>query len=90
MHDLIFAVAFVALVATPAMVAAIGGRKEFEPGPAAPAIRNRNAVSSISVRPFTPTVRPRTTRRVVTEHRRCVITDGPTLPMHESPVKVPF
>ncbi len=32
MHDLIFAVAFVAMVTTPAMVAAIGGRKEYNPG----------------------------------------------------------
>jgi hypothetical protein len=33
MHDLIFAFAFIAMVATPAMVAAIGGRKEYNPDP---------------------------------------------------------
>ena len=84
MHDLIFAVAFVAMVAIPAMVAAIGGRKEFDPGPAAPTIGPRTALPSISLSPFTPTVRPRTIRRVVTEHRRYVVTDGPTLPMHNA------
>jgi hypothetical protein len=84
MHDLIFAVAFVAMVATPAMVAAIGGRKEFDPGPAAPAIRRRTPVPPISVQPFTPTVRPRTTRRVNTENRRYIISDGPTLPVRNA------
>jgi hypothetical protein len=84
MHDLIFAVAFVAMVATPAMVAAIGGRKDFDPGPAAPALRSRTTVTGMNVRPFTPTVRPRSAGRVVREQRRFVILDGPTLPMHNA------
>jgi hypothetical protein len=33
MHDWFFAFAFIAMVATPAMVAAIGGRKEYTPDP---------------------------------------------------------
>jgi len=33
MHDWLFAFAFIAMVATPAMVAAIGGRKEYNPDP---------------------------------------------------------
>ncbi len=33
MHDWLFAFAFIAMVATPAMVAAIGGRKEYTPEP---------------------------------------------------------
>jgi hypothetical protein len=84
MHDLIFAVAFVAMVATPAMVAAIGGRKEFDPGPAAPPIRTRTAVPPVRVQPFTSKVHPRTPQRLVTERRPCVITDGPTLPMRNA------
>ena len=84
MHDLIFAVAFVAMVATPAMVASIGGRKEFDPGPAAPAIRPPSAPPSISVQPFAPAVRPRPTRRAVTQSQRHVLSDGPTLPMHNA------
>ena len=33
MHDWLFAFAFIAMVASPAMVAAIGGRKEYTPEP---------------------------------------------------------
>lgn len=33
MHDWVFAFAFIAMVATPAMVAVIGGRKEYTPDP---------------------------------------------------------
>lgn len=33
MHDWLFAFAFIAMVASPAMVAAIGGRKEYNPEP---------------------------------------------------------
>jgi hypothetical protein len=84
MHDLIFAVAFVAMVATPAMVAAIGGRKEFNPGPGAPSIRPRATLPPISVQPFKPVVRPRVARRTMAGHHRYVVADGPTLPMHNA------
>lgn len=84
MHDLIFAVAFVAMLATPAMVAAIGGRKEFDPGPVVPALRTRVVHPSVRVQPFTPTIRPRTVRRTYPEHRRFVLVDGPTLPLHNA------
>jgi hypothetical protein len=94
MHDLIFAVAFVAMVASPAMVAAIGGRKEYNPGPELPQIRSTRAIPTkaiqaktipgISVRPFHPTVPTRTTRGMTTASRRLVLTDGPTLPMHNA------
>jgi len=85
MHDMIFAVAFVAMIATPAMVAAIGGRKEFDPGPGAPPIPSHTVESSSSVRPAKPTVRPQTSRRkLAAETHRYVITDGPTLPMRNA------
>jgi hypothetical protein len=55
MHDLIFAVAFIAMVATPAMVATIGGRKEYNPGPQTPSLRPVNAIKA---RPAAAPVRP--------------------------------
>lgn len=100
MHDLIFAVAFVAMVTTPAMVAAIGGRKEYNPEPAAPSIRTAVAHRAMNVRPVerasmqrTPTnvrvsttIRPysATIRRAAPVNRRLVFADGPTLPMHNA------
>ena len=51
MHDLIFAVAFFAMVTTPAMVAAIGGRKEYNPEPLGPSIRSAVPTRSMDVRP---------------------------------------
>lgn len=56
MHDLIFAVAFVAMVTTPAMVAAIGGRKEYNPGPAAASIGPGVAMRAVNLRPGARTI----------------------------------
>jgi hypothetical protein len=100
MHDLIFAVAFVAMVTTPAMVAAIGGRKEYNPVPSSPSIRPAVAIRAMNVRPgaralnvrpaipnvrVSTTVRRRTVRRVpAPANRRLVMVDGPTLPMHNA------
>jgi hypothetical protein len=81
MHDLIFAVAFVAMVATPAMVAAIGGRKEYNPGSEAPSLRPTTA---IKVNPVAPVARPRSVRKIVTANHPLVMCDGPTLPMHNA------
>jgi hypothetical protein len=81
MHDLIFAVAFVAMVASPAMVAAIGGRKEYNPSPDAPAL---HPPATLKVRPPAPSVRPRSMERVVPAGRNLVTSDGPTLPMHNA------
>jgi len=80
MHDLIFAVAFIAMVATPAMVAAIGGRKEYNPNPEVPALQ---PPASLTVRPPAPLVRPRSMQKVAVpvQQHRFVTSDGPTLPM---------
>jgi acetaldehyde dehydrogenase (acetylating) len=83
MHDLIFAVAFVAMVATPAMVAAIGGRKEYNPGPEAPSLPLR-PTTAIKVNPVTPVARPRAMRKIVPADHPLVTCDGPTLPMHNA------
>jgi hypothetical protein len=78
MHDLIFAVAFIAMVASPAMVAAIGGRKEHNPNPEMPSL---NPADSIAVRPPAPPVRPRSMEKAATVRPRFATSDGPTLPM---------
>lgn len=81
MHDLIFAVAFVAMVATPAMVAAIGGRKEYNPDPESPALPHTPVVR---IRPAEPPTHPRSSRKLVPPGRRFVTSDGPTLPLHNA------
>jgi hypothetical protein len=81
MHDLIYVVAFVAMIASPAMVAAFGGRKDSEPGPELPAARPKTAVK---IQPA-PRVRPRSERNIVaTAGHSLVFCDGPTLPMHNA------
>jgi hypothetical protein len=82
MHDLIFAVAFIAMVASPAMVAAIGGRKEYNPGPEA---TSEHPAASMTVRPPAPPVRPRSMQKVVAPvQHRFATSDGPTLPMRNA------
>ena len=90
MHDLIFAVAFVAMVATPAMVAAIGGRKEYTPGSRPDSETGSEAPSfhawpPVNIRPATPPARPRPIQNfVVTANHQFVTAVGPTLPMHNA------
>ena len=81
MHDLIFAVAFIAMVASPAMVAAIGSRKEYNPSPEAPSI---HPAASMTVRPPAPPVRPRSMEKVAPVQHRFATSDGPTLPMRNA------
>ncbi len=89
MHDLIFAVAFIAMVATPAMVAAFGGRKDSEPGPEVEAPR-RSAASgsgpsvSLRVRPASPSDQARAVQRIALAGHSLVLHDGPTLPVHRA------
>jgi hypothetical protein len=80
MHDLIYAVAFIAMVASPAMVAAIGGRKEYNPNPEP---SSPQPAASMAVRPPAPPVRPRSMEKLVVpvQQHRFVTSDGPTLPM---------
>ena len=91
MHDLIFAVAFVAMVASPAMVAAIGGRKEYNPGPEAPipSSRNLRQAESRSRRCVRQRAAPlpinrRAIRKMVAASITLVPYDGPTLPMRNA------
>ncbi len=87
MHDLIYAVAFVAMVAMPAMVAAFGGRKESEPGPEVRAPqRSRPSVNvpsvSVKVRQATVSNRKLAMQRMAMAGHSLVFQDGPTLPVH--------
>jgi hypothetical protein len=92
MHDLIYAVAFVAMVATPAMVAAFGGRKESDPGPEVRAPRRlRSSVGgpsvpslTVKVRPVPQTDRARAMQRMALAGHSLVLHDGPTLPVHHA------
>ena len=87
MHDLIYAVAFIAMVATPAMVAALGGRKESEPGPEVQAPRRAATTGtsvSLKVRPASPPSRARTANRIAVAGHSLVLHDGPTLPVHHA------
>jgi hypothetical protein len=81
MHDLIFAIAFVAMVATPAMVAVIGSRKEYNPGPEAPSV---HPTTAIKIRPAGPAVRPPSVRKIVSPGHSIATQDGLTLPMHHA------
>ncbi|HEX4038385.1 MAG TPA: hypothetical protein VHX37_10030 [Acidobacteriaceae bacterium] len=78
MTDLIFAVAFVAMVATPAMVATFGGRKEYNPGP-------DSDPEPEDLHPIRPPKRP--SARIVRPHsmhkdaERMLISDEATLPI---------
>ncbi len=81
MHDLIYAVAFIAMVATPAMVAAIGGRKEYNPGPEAPSLHPPTALKA---RHAAPAIRSRAIKKIASADHPLVVHDGPTLPMHNA------
>jgi hypothetical protein len=79
MHDLIFAVAFIAMVASPAMVATIGGQKEYNPNPDVPASR---PVNNGKARAGAPPVRlPARTKAALENHPILTYADV-TLPVH--------
>lgn len=81
MHDLIFALAFVAMVAAPAMVATWGGRKEYNPGPAP---RPSGRSSTPQPRPTGQMMRPLSAQGVSRSSRSSATSEGSTLPMHNS------
>jgi hypothetical protein len=80
MHDLIFVFAFIAMVATPAMVAAVGGRKEYNPDPESdssfPNRREKPFEADRTVPPALPRTFSTNKPRVTTEIR--------TLPIHHA------
>lgn len=80
MHDLIYAVAFLAMVASPAMVAAFGGRKESEPGPEVRSPRRpASRVQSAGI-----AKRRGAMRRIALAGPPVALHDGPTLPVHHA------
>lgn len=84
MHDWLFAFAFIAMVATPAMVAAIGGRKEYNPDsethPVLP-IRNDTFFES---RQALPPALPKAFAVKKPSHKPIVNTEIRTLPVHHA------
>lgn len=83
MTDLVFAVAFVAMVATPAMVATLGGRKEYNPGPGADSNPEPETLQPAPgpKRPSGRVIRPHAAHRSVADSG-IMIADDFTLPMH--------
>ena len=85
MTDLVFAAAFVAMVATPAMVASLGGRKEYNPGPGTDADDDPEPESLQPVpppkRPSMPVMRPHAAPKSAADYG-IIIADDFTLPMH--------
>lgn len=80
MHDLIFALAFIAMVAAPAMVATIGGRKEYNPNPNMPSLPR---VSNVKAPLAAPQVRPPVKHK--TMEKLPILTYGDlTLPVHNA------
>jgi hypothetical protein len=80
MHDLIFAFAFIAMIATPAMVAAIGGRKEYNPDPETHPVLPAQSMKPPQSRSALPPLLPKT----LTGKKPPVITEIRTLPVHHA------
>jgi len=76
MHDLIYALAFIVMVATPALVAAFGGGRESKSGPE---VRSERRPAPKRAR---SAIRPRPAPRIALAGHPFVIHDGPTLPVH--------
>lgn len=88
MHDWLFVFAFVAMVATPAMVAAIGGRKEYNPDPEThPALPVRND-PFFETRRILPPSLPKTLTVKTSPHQASIKTsiamEIHTLPVHRA------
>jgi hypothetical protein len=80
MHDWLFAFAFVAMVAAPAMVAAIGGRKEYNPDP-----ETGSALPVRSDKPFeSPRSLPPALPKTFVVKKPIVTTEIRTLPVHHA------
>lgn len=81
MHDIILGVAFIAMVAAPAMVATLSGKKEYEPdpgsSPAAPAPK-KNQVAGEIIRPLSAAQRLARTAQIDDAFAM------PTLPIYHS------
>lgn len=84
MSDLIFAVAFIAMVAAPAMVATLGGRKEYNPDPSAESEEEADLFTGPRPpkRPSERVIRPYSAQKSALHDRGTIISDDVTLPMH--------
>lgn len=84
MPDLIFAVAFIAMVAAPAMVATLGGRKEYNPNSDPDADAESEAFPTLRPpkRPGTAVIRPFSAQKAAHYNHEFTVSDDATLPMH--------
>jgi hypothetical protein len=95
MHELILGIAFIAMVATPAMVATLGGKKESQPEPEEePGSRQRSAgkpaakvaaAPAVKAEPAAPTghlIRPHSMYFAAKMSPAAAAFATPTLPVH--------
>lgn len=81
MHDIILGVAFIAMVAAPAMVATLSGKKEYDPDPQPEPVARPVAAK---VQRTGEIIRPRSVQREERTPRVAPTFDAPTLPMYRS------
>ncbi|HEX3662974.1 MAG TPA: hypothetical protein VHU89_16175 [Acidobacteriaceae bacterium] len=84
MHDLIFAFAFIAMVAAPAMVAAIGGRKEYTPDPETHPVLPVHSDKPFESRRTLPPALPKALTAKKPARKPDVTTEIRTLPIHHA------
>lgn len=82
MHDLFMGLAFIAMVAAPAMVATMGGRKEMQPDPEPAGAAGRTAQAPSRAKPQGQVIRPHSMHYAALEGRRPVEEfEATTLPL---------
>jgi hypothetical protein len=82
MHDLMIGIAFILMVASPAMVATIGGRKEYNPNPDVPSLPR---VCDVKAQLAAPPVSPAAARpRPAIKKRPLLTYSDVTLPVHNA------
>lgn len=81
MHDLILGIAFIAMVVTPAMVATMSGKKEYEPDSE---LQPEPSVHPQKPRAAAQIIHPASTRYIAPTERAVNTFQAPTLPMRHA------
>lgn len=79
-HDLFMGIAFIAMVATPAMVATLGGKKEMQPEPEPAPLPGRRVATSPK-QPAGHVIRPHSVQYAAQANQAELHFEAPTLPV---------